>query len=223
MGWDGMRTTASRARSLVIMRLKELEGILQNLTKFREPKSYLEQYTTTPHLAARMLFTAHSVYDDIENKVVADFGCGCGVLSIASNLLGSSFNLGIDIDPSALQIAQENSSNCELDIDFLLADITSYPLQRLEGDIDTVIMNPPFGTKNKGVDMIFLKKAMEVSNNAVYSLHKTSTREHVLKKAREWDVTCEILAELKFDIPMMYKVHKKSSVDIEVDLLRIVK
>lgn len=42
---------------------------------------------------------------------------------------------------------------------------------------DTVIMNPPFGTKsNAGIDMKFLKRALKLSNNVVYSLHKTSTR-----------------------------------------------
>lgn len=42
---------------------------------------------------------------------------------------------------------------------------------------DTVILNPPFGTKIKGADMQFLKIATELTSNAVYSLHKTSTRE----------------------------------------------
>lgn len=38
-------------------------------------------------------------------------------------------------------------------------------------------MNPPFGTKNnEGIDMKFLETALKLSNNAVYSLHKTSTR-----------------------------------------------
>lgn len=31
----------------------------------------------------------------------------------------------------------------------------------------------------------------------------------------------EILAELKWDIPSMYKFHKKKSVDIEVDFIKI--
>lgn len=37
-------------------------------------------------------------------------------------------------------------------------------------------MNPPFGTRNAGIDTAFVVKAMEVANVA-YSLHKTSTRE----------------------------------------------
>lgn len=42
---------------------------------------------------------------------------------------------------------------------------------------DTVVMNPPFGTKhNAGMDMKFLLAGINIANTAVYSLHKTSTR-----------------------------------------------
>ena len=59
------------------------------------------------------------------------------------------------------------------------------------------------------------------NKSAVYSLHKTSTREHIIKKAEsEWNVQAEVLAQLKYDLPATYKHHKKVSVDIEVDLLR---
>ena len=54
-----------------------------------EPKIHFEQYPTTPHLAARMLYTADTVYDDIEDKAIGDFGSGCGILSIAANILGA--------------------------------------------------------------------------------------------------------------------------------------
>ena len=42
---------------------------------------------------------------------------------------------------------------------------------------DTIVMNPPFGTKNNaGMDMCFLETGVELAVNSVYSLHKTSTR-----------------------------------------------
>ena len=37
----------------------------------------------------------------------------------------------------------------------------------------------------------------QLANHAVYSLHKTSTRDHILKKAKEWGVECEVVAELR--------------------------
>ena len=87
---------------------------------------------------------------------------------------------------------------------------------------DTVLLNPPFGTKhNQGIDMLFVKQALSLAKTSVYSLHKTSTRNHVLKKAKEdWGVEAKVIAELKYDLPMSYKHHKKRNVDIEVDFVR---
>eukprot|EP00815_Leptocylindrus_aporus_P003366 CAMPEP_0116074052 /NCGR_PEP_ID=MMETSP0322-20121206/15690_1 /TAXON_ID=163516 /ORGANISM="Leptocylindrus danicus var. apora, Strain B651" /LENGTH=277 /DNA_ID=CAMNT_0003563607 /DNA_START=108 /DNA_END=938 /DNA_ORIENTATION=- len=71
-----------------------------------------------------------------------------------------------------------------------------------DGCVDTVLTNPPFGTKqNAGIDLAFLKCACRLSRQAVYSFHKSSTREHVLKKAKEWHMGAEIVAAMKFDIP----------------------
>lgn len=42
---------------------------------------------------------------------------------------------------------------------------------------DTVLMNPPFGTKqNSGIDMKFLRIGLALAEHSLYSLHKTSTR-----------------------------------------------
>lgn len=38
-----------------------------------------------------MLYTIHNTFDDIENKIVADLGCGCGVLTIGSAMLGAGY------------------------------------------------------------------------------------------------------------------------------------
>ncbi|KAL7543862.1 hypothetical protein ACHAXR_013231 [Thalassiosira sp. AJA248-18] len=89
--------------------------------------------------------------------------------------------------------------------------------------VDTVITNPPFGTKqNEGIDVQFLRCAIRLARRAVYSFHKTSTRPFLLKLLREkWGLNAEVVAEMKFDIPNMYKFHKQKCVDVEVDLLRI--
>ena len=44
--------------------------------------------------------------------------------------------------------------------------------------------------------------------------------QHIGKKATEWGVSMEVMAELRFDLPATYKFHKQRSVDIEVDLIR---
>ena len=87
---------------------------------------------------------------------------------------------------------------------------------------DTVIMNPPFGTRIAGIDMVFLQRGIEAcaDGGAVYSLHKSSTREHIVKTAARLRCSVEVFAELKFVIPRMYKFHRKEHVAVDVDFLR---
>ncbi|KAE9588179.1 putative S-adenosyl-L-methionine-dependent methyltransferase [Lupinus albus] len=204
------------------MKLKQLEGLIGGLDQFSNPKVELEQYPTGPHIASRMLFTAENSFGDVTNKVVADFGCGCGTLGIAASLLGAEHVLGIDIDPESLEIAYLNAEELEVDIDFIHSSIKD--LGWRGQFVDTVIMNPPFGTRTKGADLDFLSVALKVASQAVYSLHKTSTRDHVKRTAlREFNArNAEVLCELRFDVPKLYKFHKKKEVDVAVDLWRFV-
>ena len=43
-------------------------------------------------------------YSDIKNKLVADLGSGCGMLSIGAFLLGASFTIGFEIDSDATEV-----------------------------------------------------------------------------------------------------------------------
>ncbi|WOL08346.1 hypothetical protein Cni_G17099 [Canna indica] len=202
------------------MKLKQLEGLLGTLQQFSHPKVELEQYPTGPHIASRLLYTAENTFGDISGKVVADFGCGCGTLGVASTLVGAEQVIGIDIDPESLEIASINAVEMELDIDFIRCDINK--LRWRDHWIDTVVMNPPFGTRRKGSDMEFLAMALKVASGAVYSLHKTTTRDYIKRTAlRDCNArSAEVLCQLRFDVPQLYKFHKKKEVDIAVDLWR---
>ncbi|KAI3430752.1 hypothetical protein D9Q98_009164 [Chlorella vulgaris] len=205
------------------MRLKELESLMQDIAPFEEPKVELEQYPTGPHIAARMLYTVGNSFDEFDGQTVIDLGCGTAMLSIGAAMLGAQHVLGVDLDDDALRIAQQNVDEYEeaLPIDFLRCDVRQVALQgRLKAD--TVVMNPPFGTRRKGADMEFLRAAFQLSRNSVYSLHKSSTREFIQRLAeRELRATsAEVLAQLRYDLPASYKFHKQKSKDIEVDLWR---
>lgn len=204
------------------MKLKQLESLLGDLQQFSNPKLELEQYPTGPHIASRMIYMAENSFDDITDKVVVDFGCGCGTLGAAAALLDAGQVIGIDVDPQSLEIATTNAEDLELDIEFLQCNINN--LEWRGQTIDTVVMNPPFGTRNKGADMEFLRVALNVASQAVYSLHKTSTRDHIKRAAlRQLNASsAEVLCELRFDVPKLYKHHKKKEVDVEVDLWRFV-
>jgi len=89
--------------------------------------------------------------------------------------------------------------------------------------VDTVLTNPPFGTKNNGgIDIAFLRAATRLARRAVYSFHKSSTREFLVKTVEGWGYEVEVVAQMKFDIGNIYKFHKKDSVDVEVDLIRVI-
>lgn len=203
------------------MKLKHLEQNLQQVDIFETPKVELEQYTTPPHIAACMLHTIQSSDGSIEEKIIADLGCGCGIISIGASLLGANYCVGFDIDVNALDIFTSNLSELEIDnCDTVLCDVTKGISNKWDKFFDTVIMNPPFGTRNKGVDMEFVQVGLRMASENVYSLHKTSTRKHVLNMAKKWEVNCKVIAELRYNLPATYKFHSKNSVDIKVDLVR---
>lgn len=209
------------------MKLKELESALGYLDRFENPKIELEQYNTSGHLAACILHTAYT-QGDIADCVVADVGTGSGIFAIGAALLGSAYTLGLDCDEDALALAQRNASlfdNDDVTLEFVRCNLTTELPFHQNFKVDTVLMNPPFGCRQKGIDMVFLEKALRLSSNVVYSLHKTSTRKYIVKRAKaEWhcrEVT--VVAELRYDLPKLYGFHKQKTKDIQVDLLRFVK
>ncbi|KAI9007768.1 methyltransferase-like protein 5-like protein [Hyaloraphidium curvatum] len=200
------------------MKLKQLESNLSSVKPFQEPNVWLEQYPTPAGIAARVLYTADTVYGDIDGLMVADLGCGCGMLSLGAAQLGASVT-GVDIDDRVFETLLENCEEVELDSDeleLIKADVEKISLR---GQFDTVIMNPPFGTRSKGADVAFLQKALEIAPT-VYSLHKTSTREFLFSKAKAWNVEAEVVANLVYDVKASYSFHKKASQNIEVDFWR---
>lgn len=193
-----------------------------------------------------MIYTAQTQYDDIENHSLIDLGIGTGMLSIASCLLNADHIFGFDCDPDALELCQSNIKEFEFEsnIDLIQADLRRI---RLPVDLnriraDTVIMNPPFGTKTFspdaenqddlctiGIDMHFLQYARRLAQHSIYSLNKTTTRDHIYKKAKDWNMKMDVLAVLQFDIPKLEKKrpNRKTSTasnaplkSIEVDFIR---
>ena len=204
----------------------KLECELQQLETFQSTpglaKSHLEQYDTPPHIAAHLLYGIQSEFGDIEGKNIIDLGCGCGVLSIGCVQLGASSVLAVDIDKQALDVARDNADSLD-SITFLECDIHNLCVGDIPHSVDTVIMNPPFGTQatSNGIDRVFIEKALQLSD-IVYSMHKTSTSKYLSRiVAKEMGVVVKPVITVSYNIERLFKHHKKASCNINVDLIRI--
>jgi hypothetical protein len=90
---------------------------------------HLEQFPTSAHIASRMIFTAANTYEDIVGCTVGDLGCGAGMLSIASSLMGSALTIGYDVDEEALDNAWVNCRKLDIfDIDLVQTDVQTLQL-----------------------------------------------------------------------------------------------
>ena len=202
---------------------RDLELLLQRIEEPISPKLYLEQYTTPASIAADMLWEAY-MRGDVENKVIADLGCGAGRLLLGSLLLGASYAVGIDIDCEILLLLDENAwrvTKLEGDImlmyDTILSDIRKTPIRR----IDTVIMNPPFGLRSKTSDIVFLEKAFGITET-VYSLHlcNDKNRSFIKRFAREKGYSSEIIKTYNYPIRQLHEAHRRRIYYIKVDYWR---
>ncbi|KAM0676200.1 Methyltransferase-like protein 5 [Gurleya vavrai] len=197
------------------MKLKHLKSELTKIKPFKNPKINFEQYLTPPDIAATFLYTAHFEYDDIENKNILDLCCGTGMLTVAASFFDPANLTCLDCDSECLEICKENFDFFEIEnYEILNLNFENY---NPEIRFDTVIMNPPFGTRSEGIDVKAIEKALQVGK-IVYSLHKKSTRNFLLNKFKN----AKLIAEVKYEIKNSYKFHKKEIKIIEVDLIRFV-
>ncbi|MEK6854817.1 MAG: METTL5 family protein [Nanoarchaeota archaeon] len=195
---------------------KELEVFLSKLEQVTSPKINLEQYATPADVAAEILWYA-LMQNDIENKIVADLGCGNGILGIGASLLGAKKVIFLDSDNSSLFVAKRNFETLKLrNAVYLNKNVNEF-----KDKVDTIIENPPFGVQNKHADRAFLIKAM-ASSKTIYSFHKIETKEFVFALARDYGFKVENIFEFEFVLKKAHGFHKKGEymVDVGCFLLR---
>lgn len=92
---------------------------------------------------------------DLQGKIVIDFGCGSGILAIAALKLGAKRVIGIDIDPQAIIASRDNASRNQVSdqlelylpeelpegivADVLVANILAGPLRELSNNIECLV------------------------------------------------------------------------------------
>lgn len=179
---------------------KKLAIKLSRLKPLKEFDVSLEQYQIESELAAGILWLAY-MNNDIENKVIADIGCGNGVLGCGALMLGARKVYFIDKDKKAISIAK---GNCNYNNSVFL----NIDTEKFNEKVDTVVMNPPFGVQNRKADKIFLLAAMD-NANSVYSIHKIESKDFIEKLCKENGFKVNDILKVNFLLKKTYIFHKK--------------
>ena len=193
---------------------------LQSVPPHPNPKVGLEQYSTPSVIASDLIWNADSL-GDIENKNILDLGCGSGMFTIASALMGANIACGVDVDEDSINVADETSRKLKLEnVNYILSDIDEF---NCSYEVDTVIQNPPFGSQRKaksGEDLNFVKKAIDINPKVLYSFHMASTEEFLIDFYNDNDMNITHIFRYNFPIPKIYEFHTKEKQDVNVIVFR---
>jgi len=190
---------------------------LSKLKVFDEPDIKSEQYPMDSEIGAEVLWDAY-FKGDIENKVIADLGCGTGILGIGALLLGARLVYFVDSDKKAIELLKENLD--QFDIKDKTA-ILNQDVNDFNEKVDTVIQNPPFGTKTKHADREFLVKAFSIAK-AIYSFHKSTSKNFIEKISADSSFRIANYYEFDFPIKAQHLFHKRRIHRIKVGCWRLI-
>jgi len=79
---------------------------------------------------------------NLTNTTVFDFGCGSGILAIASLLMGADKATGIDIDPQALIATQNNAEKNSVQDRLTVSEVQDYPKDTHDIVVANVLAEP---------------------------------------------------------------------------------
>jgi putative methylase len=192
------------------MNKKTLAVLLSKLNTVINPKPYLEQYQTDSEIASIILWQAY-MNGDIEDKIVADLGCGNGIFGIGSLLLGAKKVYFVDKDKESIIVLKENLS-------YIAGgeyEIFSVDIANFNHKVDIVIENPPFGVQKIHSDKIFLEKSFEISNK-IYSLHKIESKQFINELAGKNSFNVLGIIDIDFVLKKTMNYHKKANYNVKV-------
>jgi len=200
---------------------KELEVYLSTLKNYEQPSLELEQYATPSSIAAEWVWTM-AMKREVAGKIILDAACGPGILGIGLLLLGAKRVFFVDKDEKAMQLCVENYNRVKEEYEIGEASFIIQDISLFDGEIDLVVQNPPFGTKQEHADKIFLEKAFSHAP-LVYSMHKWSTQKFVEAICKDHEFAITEVWRYEFPIKATFKFHEKPKVLIDVGLWRMEK
>ena len=193
--------------------------VLSKLNGFVNPKVREEQYITDSEVAASVLWNAY-LLGNIRGRVIADLGCGTGILGIGALLLGAKKVFFVDSDENALEIAKNNLSKMKSESYSLgYAEFVHEDIMNAELKTDIVLQNPPFGTKMKHNDIFFLEKAMKTAT-VVYSFHKSESRAFLERFCSQKNAKITHVWGFRFPLKATFAFHRRQIHRIEVSCFR---
>ena len=200
---------------------QDLEVVLSKLKNIGNPSFELEQYPTPSSIAADWIWTM-AMRSEVAGKAILDAGCGAGILGLGLLLMGARKIFFVDKDPRVMEVCKENYHFLEQEYEvgdavFMVCDISLF-----DGEVDIVIENPPFGTKEEHADRKFLEKAFAIAP-IVYSMHKYSTHTFVESIIQDARFTITHFWRYEFPLKRTFAFHQKPVTYIDVGLWRMEK
>ncbi len=199
----------------------DLAVYLSQLKSWEKPDIKSEQYATPGESASEWLWQA-MMNGDIRSKIVVDAGCGNGVLGIGALLLGAKEVFFIDNSMESMRLCEENVQKVRVEFEIGKTEFLHVPIQLFDHQVDTVLQNPPFGTKEEHLDKAFLEKAF-ATGKVVWSMHKWSTKAFVEAVARDNGFMITDVKKYLFPIKAFHILHRKPTYDVEAGLWRMEK
>ena len=189
---------------------------LSKLEVFEEPDIATEQYPVDSEIGADVLWNAY-FQGDIEDRRIADLGCGTGLLGIGALILGARLVYFLDSDENVLETAKRNLAKFA-DMGesvFMHSDVADF-----SSKVEVVIQNPPFGTKTKHADRAFLIKAFAVSD-IIYSFHKATSKDFIERISADHGFRITHYWEYDFPLKASQLFHKRKIHRIKVGCWRL--
>jgi len=210
------------------MEIKSKKGLAVILSKLEDfpaaggkSELKLEQYSTPSEIAADWLWNMANL-GDVASKVIVDLACGPGFLGLGALLLGAKKVYFVDKSKEAIEICKRNYNKLKEEFDIVGSEFVEGDVTDFNVPVDGVIQNPPFGTKVKHIDKLFLEKAFSISK-IVWSMHKLSTTKFVEAIAKDHNFLITHHWKYDFMIKKKFSFHRKPKVFVEVGLWRMEK
>lgn len=199
----------------------QLAILLSKLAAFEKPQLMKEQYATDSEAAAEAVWFAF-MNGDIEDRAVADLGCGTGMLGIAALLLGAGKVYFVDSDKEAVVLCSKNIAAAASKDAAARTMVIAAGIAEFKERVDTVVQNPPFGTKTRHADRAFLLQAFKVAG-IIYSFHKIETADFVRKISADNGFSVTNIMPLQLQLKNTYRFHRSRMKRVDVGLFRIAK